>query len=150
MINVPRREALIDHGGRINRTWDANFFRPLGEGYGTWIAVAYLAANFSWTVQEADQITFAYTLMGQRMEVALTLRTTASGAVASGTVAIPAGKVAARDMSRPVQVNDNGTLMAGVAKVAADGTVITIYRMDEAAFTDLRAVEGAIDFEVQG
>lgn len=156
MIHVPIREKAIGTLAKagavvaaINDRW-LDFFQRLGASYGTWYAVPYAAANFSWTVESGDQVTFAYTQMGQRVEVALTLRTTASGAVANGTVTIPAGMVAARDVSVLVEVNDNGTTMAGRAKVAAGGTVITITRVDGAAFTDLRAVEGQIAFEVRG
>lgn len=156
-LHVPIREkaigALVKVGtamvAAINDRW-LEFFQRIGASYGTWYAVAYVSGNFSWTVESGDQITFAYTRMGQRVEVALVLRTTASGAVATGTVTIPAGMVAARAMSVLVEVNDNGTTMAGRAKVAAGGTVITITRVDGAAFTDLRAVEGVIAFEAQG
>lgn len=148
-IHVPVRERHIAHDDRsLTDRW-LEFFQRLGASYGTWYAVTYAAALFSWTVESGDVITFAYTRMGQRVDIALTLRTTASGAVANGTVTLPAGMVAARDMTTLVEVNDNGTTMAGRAKVAAGGTVITITRVDGAAFTDLRAVEGVIVMEVR-
>lgn len=147
--HVPIRERRIAQAdGSIVDRW-LDFFQRIGASYGTWYPVSYDAALFSWTVQAADVVTFAYTRMGQRVDVALTLRTTASGAVASGTVTLPAGMVAARDMTAVVEVNDNGTTMAGRAKVAAGGTVITITRIDGASFTDLRAVEGVFAIEVQ-
>lgn len=156
-VHVPERERAIGVVEKVTEGLIAvihdrwlDFFQRLGASYGTWYAVPYAAANFSWTVQEADQVTFAYTKMGQRVEIAVTLRTTASGAAANGTITLPAGLVAARDMAAVVEVNDNGTTMAGRAKVTAGGTVITVTRIDGAAFTDLRAVEGVIVLEVQG
>lgn len=147
---IPRKTALVDPAtGFLSDLWERLFFRVLGGSYGTWFAVPYLAGHFSWTVQAGDQVTFAYCLMGKRLEVALVLRTTASGAVASGTVTIPGGYVAARDMTTPVVIDDNGTTSVGKARVSAGGTVITITRADGAALTDLRAVEGVCAMEVR-
>lgn len=116
--------------------------------FGTWTQIAFDAANFAnFTVQEADVVSFAYAAYGQRVDIDMVLRTTTSGAVASVTVALPAGIVAARASTSLVEVNDNGTTLAGRAKVAADGTVITITRIDGAAFTDLRAVEGQLSMQ---
>lgn len=118
--------------------------------YGTWTQVAFDAANFTnFTVQSADQIAFAYAAYGQRCDLDFVLRTTTSGAVASVTIAIPAGMLAARASTAIVEVNDNGTTLAGRAKVAEDGAVITVTRIDGAAFTDLRAVEGQLSIQVK-
>jgi hypothetical protein len=129
--------------------------------------VAFAAGNFTgndlmtWTVAEADQVTFQYALMGKRLEVAFTLRTTTVGGTPDDTlqIAIPgknpttgAALVAARAVTVPCRVNDNGTVSIGVAKVAAGGTVIQIQKLDGsnfAASANASGVEGVIAFEVQ-
>lgn len=149
-LSVPARELMLDRFGKVTRAWLIAFFEFLERQFGMWVDVPYLAGNFSWTVQAGDQLTFKYCLMGLRLEVALTLRTTVSGAVASVTVAIPAGLIAAKAMTTVVVVDDNGTLVAGKAGVSAGGSTITITRLDGSAFTDLNAVEGMVVLEVQG
>jgi hypothetical protein len=146
-LAVLDREPMVDQKGKLLRAWRIAFFDYLKGGYGIWKAVEYLAGNFSWTVQAGDQTTFAYCLMGKRLDVALVLVTTA-GAGASVTVAIPADLTAARSMTNLVMVDDNGTFAVGKARVTAGASTITITRLDGAAFTDLRAVEGVITFEV--
>jgi filamentous hemagglutinin family protein len=148
-LAVLDREPIEDGSGQLSRKWRAGFFDFLKASYGIWREVAYVAANFSWTVQAGDQVTFTYCLIGKRLEVALSLVTTASGAVASGTVAIPGNLMAARDMTTVIVVNDNGTLVSGKARVTTSGTTIVITRLDGAAFTDLRGVEGTVLMEVQ-
>jgi hypothetical protein len=150
MIHVPVKVRAIAEPltGHIRDAW-LEFFQRLGRQFGTWTQVAFDAANFvGFTVQEADHLSFAYAAYGQRVDLDMVLRTTTSGAIASVTIALPAGVVAARPSTAIVQVNDNGTTLAGCAKVATDGTVITITRIDGAAFTDLRAVEGQLSIQV--
>jgi len=140
-----RQASIADaQTGRVDDRW-MEFFQRLGREFGTWTLVPFDAALFAgWTVQDADQVSFAYATYGQRVDVDFVFRATTSLAVASVTIALPAGIVAARDSSAVIQVNDNGTTMPGMAKVAADGTVITITRVDGVSFTDLRAVEGQL------
>lgn len=150
MIHCPVKESQIadPNTGHVRDRWLETFQR-LCAAFGTWTPVPYDAGNFSWDVEEADQIAFAYAAYGQRVDLDIVLQTTTSGAVASVTVALPARFVAGRASSSVVLLGDNGTPAAGLARVTDGGTVITIRRLDGAAFTDLRSVEGQLSIEVQ-
>lgn len=161
MIFVPLFEKDIAEPktGTLKQRW-RQFFEALGQTYGTWYQVPHDASLYTggglqtWTVASADQSTLAYVLMGQLMIVAFTIVTSSVGGVADASlqIAIPAGKVAARDMSAPVWVNNNGTLAIGVARVSAGGTVIAIKLVNAAnwaAAADTTGVEGQIAFEVR-
>lgn len=172
MIHVPVREraiGLVDfYEGRVradqvvqlNDRW-LEFFQRLGGSYGTWYAVTFAAGTFTangsmtWTVESGDQITLAYTQMGQRVELAFTIRTSSVGGTLNTTlrITLPAGLVAARAVTVPCRVNDNGTLGPGWASVTAGGTVLSIVKEDEsnwAAATNTTGVEGILTFEIQG
>ena len=163
-IHVPARERAIGRvQGAIATLTDQwlDFFQQLGASYGTWYAVTFAAATFTgngsmtWTVASADQVTLAYTKMGQRVELAFTIRTATVGGTPNTSlqIALPAGITAGRAVTVPCRVNDNGTLGPGWAKVAAGGTVLSILKENESnwtAATDTNGVEGVIAFEMQG
>jgi hypothetical protein len=164
VIHVPERvKQAVSKAGEFAEPW-LQFFRRIGRTYGTWTDVPYAAATYSasgsmtWTVQEADQTTLAYTLMGKRAEVAFVISAAAVGGVVGTTlrIAIP-GKdengtalVAARDMTAPVWVNDNGTHAIGVARVTAGSSLIQIQKVNGANWTaGANGVEGQIALEVR-
>jgi hypothetical protein len=76
-----------------------------GNAIGQWIAVAYSAGLFTssgaaWTVESADMLTFAYTIIGKTMIVALEIsNSSVAAAISELRVAIPAGVVVSRTMT---------------------------------------------------
>lgn len=159
VVEVDRSGQAPELTGRVKRTW----FQFLQSLYtrGFWNPVehasTYYTANGSmtWTVQAADQTTFAFTQMGKTLVVAFVLTSTTVGGVANSTlqITIPKGHVAARTMVAPVWISDNGTATTGIATVTANSTVIAIQRTDGANFalaTNTTAVRGQITLEVQG
>jgi hypothetical protein len=164
-LHVPsKQKALVDtNTGAPTDVW-LSFFQVLGSTYGTWKAVPYAAGHYSasgamtWTVQDADQITFAYVLMSKLLLVAFTIRAAAVGGVADASlkIALPGvdangnAIMAARDMSNPVWISDNGTKAIGRAFVAAGDTAISIQRVDGSNWSaGANGVEGQIALEVQ-
>lgn len=128
---------------------------------GTWTSVAHAGGNFTasgamtWTVDSADQLTFAYTLVGKTMTVSISLSGTTPGGVASTDlkVAIPGSFTAAKSMfTTGVGLAHGGTDEAIQVFVAASGTTISFRRMGGANWvlgsngTDVRAT---ITFEIQ-
>lgn len=163
-VHVPVRERAIGSVQGLRAilvdAW-LDFFQQLGASYGTWYAVPFVASTFTgngamtWIVASADQVTLAYTKMGQRIELAFTIRTATVGGTPNTSlqITLPAGMTAARAVTVPCRVNDNGTLGPGWAKVAAGGTVLSILKENESNWTaaaDTNGVEGVIAFEAQG
>lgn len=165
-LHVPLREkqAVDPKTGFWTAPW-LGLLQILGLTYGAWNDVDFVAGHFAgggaqtWTVASADQVTFAYGLMGKRLEVVFTIRTSSVGGVADPSlrIAIPArdanatAYTAARATSVPVWITDNGTRAIGVATVAAGGSVITIQKVDGsnwAGSVNTTGVEGVIAFEV--
>ena len=165
--HVPVRERVIaePRTGRLVATW-LDFFQRIGQSYGTWVPVPFVAASFTgagamtWTVAAADQVTFAYCLMGKRLEVAFVIaRSTVGGTPGPALqIAIPGtdrqgqALVAATDMRASVWIDHHGTQAIGVAAVAAGGRMITVQRVDAAPFaaaTHATSVAGQIAVEVQ-
>lgn len=160
-LHIPKRETQIadPKTGLLNKGW-LQCFLKIGEQWGLWRTVDYAAGLFtasgamSWTVAAGDLITLAYVLHGKRLEVAVVIRTATVGGVVSTQlrIALPAGFVAARDMTVPVWVTDNGTKAIGVATVSAGGTVIAIEKVDGSNWTlatNANGVEGVIALEVR-
>lgn len=166
MIHVPTRENGTDpKTGQFMRLWLA-FFERVGELASEWRAVDFDAANYTangsmtWTVQTADQVTFNYCRMGNRLDLAFVIRLATVAGVVNTTlqIAIP-GKnanreplVAARDMTAPVLIVDNGTRAIGIATVVAGESVIKIQKADGsnwAAAANTNGVEGVIALEVK-
>lgn len=154
----PQTTPLMEGGGLVNRVW-FRFFVALWRR-GSWTPVSFDAADFTakgsmtWTLQEADQATYAYALNGKTFHVAFVLQNTTVGGVANSElyIQIPADLTAARAMAIPVRIKDAGTWVIGFASVARDGTVITISRVDGSNFTlgvNTTDVLGQIAFEVK-
>ena len=103
-----------------------------------WIDVEYDAGNFtasggttpSWTVDEADQVTFCYQIDGNKMTVAFQFHTTTtSGSPTTLSVGIPAGRTAARAIRNAISVIGGSGYQLGAAQVTAGGTTIDFLRL---------------------
>jgi hypothetical protein len=138
------------------------FFRTdYAAAQGEWTPVAFNAANFTasgamtWTLTAGDQTTFAYTLEGKTMTVALVLGTTTVGGVVSAQlrVAIPGGFTAAKTMDSAFKYLDNGTEGTGLCRVNAAGTTLVLFKTLAAPnwtlATDATAISMQMSFEVQ-
>lgn len=165
-LHLPFTAPVVEQDTNLlTKVW-AKALRVLRSSYGTWTPVPHLAGNFTasgamtWTVAAGDQATFAYVLMGKLLIVAFTIVTATVAGVVSTTLQITLpgmdasghALVAARDMSVPVWITDNGTKAIGVARVTAGGTTIRIERVDGSNWTaaaNTTGVEGQIAIEVR-
>ena len=142
-------------------TSGALFERSRSTAMGEWTSVAYNASNFTtsggtWTVESADQVTLAYTLVGKTMTIAFVLNNTSvSTAGATLSIAIPDGFTAARTTfgasAPPV---DNGSAVTGgtIQVASAGATVMLVSKLGGAAWADSTintSVRGELTFEVQ-
>lgn len=128
---------------------------PLGE----WADVPFNAANFTGgggmgvTVDPADQIAFAYTLVGLTMTVTVYLAPiSVSGGNPRINVAIPNGHVAARHVYTALgRAYDNGALVPGVVIAEPGSAVLAFERLDNApwaASVDSTYLLGSITFPI--
>jgi hypothetical protein len=128
-----------------------------------WIDVVYASGNFTaaggssptWTVEQADQVTLAYQLDGNRMLVSFDLReTSVSGSPTSLQIAIPVGRFAARTMQNrcALALSAGGLVGNAYASVTAGESVIRIFRNETAGAwadaTNTTRVSGQIEFFV--
>jgi len=138
---------------------DQLFERARTVALGEWANQAFSAGNFTasgsmtWTVAEADQDTFRYTLIGKTMIVDASIVTTTVGGTPSTAlrITLPASATAASAASTACSVRDNGTFSVGWAEVAASGTYISIYLAAQgnwAASTDATDVRLQIAVEI--
>mgnify|MGYP001611599164 CR=1 FL=1 len=132
---------------------------PMGE----WIAIPFLAANFSgngsmtWTVELADQVTAAYTLVGTTMTLSLAVITSTVGGTPNTALfyALPAGFKAPRLMHGAYHYVDNGVAGAGMWAVGSfAGSYATNLELyitslgNWTASTNLTAIRCTATFEV--
>lgn len=115
-------------------------------------AGAFTADAGSWTVGAADVVTYAFARLGRMMTVAFTLQnTTVAGGPAVLRIVIPESRTAAKTISNPVVIVDDGDPEIGEARVTAAGDLIEITRIDGSTFsaaTDSTGVRGEITFEL--
>lgn len=126
---------------------------------GEWTTPTYAGGNFTsssgtWTVDSGDVTTYAYTVIGKTMILAVfLLNTSVTGTPATLRIAIPGGFTAAKAMRAWIETVDNGgTPATGMFDVAAAGTYVTVYRdlsgTAWSASTNATHVIGTITFEV--
>jgi hypothetical protein len=143
--------------------WDAvyahDFFR-IGylPGQGTWTDVPYSSGNFTassgaWTVDSGDQITFAYTIVGETMHLKYYFATTSISATPVALIIpIPDGYQAAnRRVVNTFFAVDAGVRYVGVAEVLANGTVVSFYKLDGSTWsvsTDTAYVIGELTIPI--
>lgn len=114
------------------------------------------SGSMTWTVAEADVVTYAYCIAGKRMRVIFTLNTTSVGGTPSNTlkIKVPGGYTVAKTANTPCWIYDNSASVRAIgnAQTSASGTTIDITKGDLSNFTassDLTYVWGEIEFEVQ-
>jgi hypothetical protein len=98
------------------------------------VAVAYNAGNFTgsgsltWTVDNADQVTFKYVINGKLMTVFFQIdNTTITGAGAACQIAIPGGFTAGSTLYGSIIIQDAGVW--GISQIqVAGGTTIYVYK----------------------
>jgi hypothetical protein len=119
-------------------------------------AVPFVAGDFTadagtWTVEEAD-CAYAFFRIGRMVTLGIELvDTTVAGGPSELRILLPEGFIAARVMTTPVLVHDNGTPAMGLATTTDGGTQLLITRLDGAAFaaaTDATDVRGTVTIEV--
>lgn len=155
-----RAESLVDRAGKATYPSITHFLEGLWRR-GQWQPVVYSAADFSgtgamtWTVEEADMVTFAYMLNGRTATVSFILENTSIGGVPDVRLQIllPGGLIPSRSMhSGGGFCYDAGWVPAVVE--APDGVpALYVRRTDAAVWTasvNNTHVYGQIAFEVQG
>jgi hypothetical protein len=112
----------------------------------------------TWTLDAADLVTFAYCLMGKRLELSFVIRGAAVGGVADTTLKIEIPGLDARGErvggrarhDGAVWYDDAGTKGIGVARVTAGGGFVEIQKPTGANWTaGANSVEGQIALEVR-
>jgi len=92
---------LIASGNLQAGTYCYSYGNPIG-GWGavTYSAGLFVAASGTWTVEAADMVTFAYTIIGKTMIVALEIANcSVSAATSELRITLPAGVVVSRTMT---------------------------------------------------
>jgi hypothetical protein len=128
---------------------------------GEWTAVPYSQANFStnsaatWTIDAADQVTLAYTLIGKTMILSFYFNSTSIGTPAPTElrITIPGGYVAAKSMQTATLRFFDATWQAGLCVVGAGANYIGLQKIASGAWTasvvnNIYAI-GQIAFEIQ-
>lgn len=148
--------------GRVTLVYDGTTqrWRVVSHQQGAYIAVSYSASNFTasgsmtWTVDSADQATYAYMLTQRMLTIVFVIRSSSVGGTPSTQlkIAIPGGFSPARETHNPVAILDNTTRMAGNASIGAGATAININKIDYSNWsttTNSTDVQGEIVVEVQ-
>lgn len=118
----------FDHAHMTNGLLERDRSVAMGE----WINVAYSAGNFTaatgtWTVEEADQVTLKYTLIGKTAILVLSLsNTTVSDTTAYLAVTLPftSAEVIVGSLCRIIE---NGVQKSGFSYMSASGSKLYIY-----------------------
>ena len=132
---------------------------PASTVVGRWTTPTFAAGDYTgngsmdWTVASGDVITMAYTIIDKMMTVIFDIDTTTVAGTPNTTlqIAIPASKVATKQVTNGCYLLDNNARTTGFCRVAASGTVIQILRTDAVAFsasTNQTGTFGEITFEI--
>lgn len=154
-VNVaPGAAGTISASGAV-------YERGRSTAMGEWTDVAYDAGNFTakgsmtWTAENADQVSYKWTLLGKTMIVSFTLNSTSVGGTASDElrIAIPGGYLARNsDTLGAIRAYDNGTDTVGFCGVVAGAGYIRCWRggfSNWALSTNNTSVQGQAVFEIQ-
>jgi hypothetical protein len=133
------RLAQHEQNAFVNVAFDAGNFLAVGGGN-------------SWTVAEADQVTYAYKLNGRIMRLAFAINATDVGGTPTQlTIAVPGGFTCSIQLVQPLRTFDAGTDGFGICYATVSGTVIVIQKIS-GAFTattsDNTTIQGTIDVPV--
>jgi hypothetical protein len=118
----------FDHAHMTNGLLERDRSVAMGE----WINVAYSAGNFTagtgtWTVEEEDQLTLKYTLIGKTAILVLTLvNTTVSDITAYLAVALPFTSTGTI-VGSLCRIIENGVQKSGFPYMSASGSKLYIY-----------------------
>lgn len=178
---IPNRDEVVDKADRIvTRPWNkwltdiraavntliggtfagGIFERGRTVAMGDWIHVPFDAGNFTangtmtWTVEVADQVTLAYTLVGTTMILAWHIIQSSVGGTLNNQlrIAIPDGFTSAVTLSAPNIHSNAGALPTGFATVTPGAAFVQIFKADQTnyvASTNTTSTRGQIAFEVQ-
>jgi hypothetical protein len=138
---------------------DMGGFTVVNDGGSPWIAPAYSAANFTgsgsmtWTVEEADVVTYKYIISGKTMIVSVSITSSTVGGTLDDAliVAIPASKVSTNNTQTTGVVFDNGAEEVCRIFVTPSSTVIGINKIptgNYSASTNNTIVVFTITFEI--
>jgi len=154
--------TTTDRGIRVTRDGVYTKNRTIAEGH--WTSVTFASGNFTasgsltWTVESADQVVLAFTLIGQTMTISFIIDNTSTGGSASNTlkIAIPASKTATGRVEVVCFTDDagGGLSAGGIVLVTAGGTTIDIFKDATGANWSNAAVNntdvrGQITFDVE-
>ena len=134
--------------------------RDRAVAMGEWTVVAYNVLNFTasagtWGVDNADQVTYAYTVIGKTMTLTWHIKQTDVSNAATLRLAIPGGFLAARQASGACRALDNGgAIVASACEVTAGVAYVTLYadvnsNNFSVTSSDNTYVFGTFTFEVQ-
>ena len=118
----------FDHAHLTNGFYENGRSVKMGE----WIDIAYDADNFTagtgtWTVEEADQLTLKYTLIGKTVIVAMTLNNTSLSAI-SAYVAVQMPFTSADTVIGPLcRIIEASTQKSGFSYMSASGSKLYVY-----------------------
>ncbi len=128
---------------------------------GAWTSVAHDTNNFGgtgsmgWSVDLADQVTFAYRQLGSTMTVAIVISNSSITGTPSTTleITIPNGKVATKTMVQALAYAVDGATGVVPARIytTASGTTLSIDKTSGAVWTtstNATFIQGTISFEV--
>ena len=125
-----------------------------------WTTPAFDVGNFTaaesmtWTVDSADVLTYAYSIVGKTMSLNFLLSTTTVGGTLSNylILKIPGGKTIAKYFSTIIFVTDNGVNAVGYMLGIAGTTEIRLYKdvsgVNWSASTNNTGVRGSIILEI--
>lgn len=129
---------------------------------GEWSDVAFSAGNFTaggaqtWTLTSGDQTSYAYTLIGHTMTLAVALDTTSVGGTPNPElrIAVPLGlTVAGRSIINTFWGIDNGVVTVGRLVAGVGNAYISVFNQAGANWTasaNNTAVQGQITFSING
>jgi len=149
---TPELVLLVEVNGAIRE-------RGRTAAMGDWVNIPYNAGffvggGFAWTVEAADVVTYAYSLVGKTMTITVYVQTTSlAGAANSLQVALPAGYTGAAFAAGSAYLSDNGVVVPAVWRVSPASSVILFGKNHtfNAAFTastNLTAVAATMSFQV--
>lgn len=150
----------VDTSGNGCRFTDHIYERGRTVAMGAWTSVPYNSGNFTasagtWGVDNADQVTYAYTLVGKTMTLTWHIKQTDVSNAATLRIAIPGGFLAARQASSTCRALDNGgAIVASACEVTAGVAYVTLYadvnsNNFSVTSSDNTYVFGTFTFEVQ-
>lgn len=153
------REHNDDDTHKIIHASGAVYERNRAKAMGETIIEPFRPGDFTgfgtmtWTVGQADVVTYDWHLVGDRMVLSFDLRNTTVVVVVTVALQmkIPGGYYAKRADANLCRILDNAVQATGYVQSTMDSNLLLIQRMDGANFTAAAAntsVKGQLDFKV--